>query len=40
LGGPMIWLRAKTGLDLAGHFCAYREEERVAEQLRFLLSVH
>lgn len=25
---------------LAGHFNAYREEEGVAEQLRFLLSVH
>ena len=25
---------------LAGHFSAYREEEGVAEQLRFLLSVH
>lgn len=25
---------------LAGHFTAYREEEGVAEQLRFLLSVH
>lgn len=25
---------------LAGHFTAYREEEGVAEQLRFLLQVH
>lgn len=25
---------------LAGHFATYREEEGVAEQLRFLLSVH
>jgi hypothetical protein len=25
---------------LAGHFSAYREEEGVAEQLRFLVSVH
>ncbi|MBI3866770.1 MAG: hypothetical protein HY290_33235 [Planctomycetia bacterium] len=25
---------------LAGHFTAYREEEGVAEQLRFLLAVH
>jgi hypothetical protein len=25
---------------LAGHFSAYREEEGVAEQLRFLISVH